>query len=156
MKKFAANYMVSDGGQLLKNGIVITDDDGFVAELIDTRGDLDEMDRLIFLNGILLPECLYFRNLQEEMKNDQEDLPGQFILQLMSRLDQLSANQIFDIAQQVQFQFPDRTIAEIFIAIYSFLDTYFIRKKSSGLFLIIGSDLVPLHFTERSRLKKIV
>ena len=54
MKKLAANYVISDSGEILKNGIILAEDEGSVLEYIDTEGDLQEIARLEFHNGILL------------------------------------------------------------------------------------------------------
>ncbi|MBL7972728.1 MAG: hypothetical protein JNL03_14510, partial [Prolixibacteraceae bacterium] len=61
MKKFAANYVISESGDLLKNSILIAEDDGTVLEYIDTKGNLQEMARLTFLNGILLSGFSFVR-----------------------------------------------------------------------------------------------
>lgn len=55
MKKFSANYILLPGKRILKNGIIITDDDGRIIEVIDTKGQLREIASLEFHNGVIVP-----------------------------------------------------------------------------------------------------
>ena len=56
MKKYSAHYVFPLVSDPLKNGIVVIDDNGFFHELIDTEGQVNEVDRLEFHSGILIPE----------------------------------------------------------------------------------------------------
>ena len=55
MRKIAASYIMPVSSPLLKNGIVVIDDEGVVLEIIDTGGRLKESSRLEFYNGLLTP-----------------------------------------------------------------------------------------------------
>ncbi len=153
MNKFAANYVLSGTGELLKNGILIANDDGTVVEIIDTKGDLDEMAQLIFHNGILIANNLYIR--ENKITPEKNEL-SQFISLKISNYLQLSVYELIDIAKQTQVEFPELTIIQIFTTIISLLNAYFSRGKKAGVFLLIHSDLVGLHLKPQSRLKQIL
>lgn len=55
MKKISATYIFPGNQPLLKNGILICDDDGTVVDLIDTDGQLREEAGLEHYNGVLVP-----------------------------------------------------------------------------------------------------
>lgn len=153
MKKFAANFILSESGELLKNGILVANDDGTVVEIIDTKGDLDEMAQLIFHNGILIANNLYIRgNTIIPEKNEL----SQFISLKICNSLQLAVPELIDIAKQTQVEFLELTIIQIFKAIVSLLNVHFSSKKKTGVFLLIHSDLVGLHLKPQSRLKQIL
>lgn len=55
MRKIAANYIFPVSQDPLKNGILITEDDGTVLDVINTGGDIRESENLEFYNGIITP-----------------------------------------------------------------------------------------------------
>jgi aminodeoxyfutalosine deaminase len=55
MRKIAANYVFPVSQKPLKNGIIVIDDKGVIIDLIDTHGNLPEIENLEFYNGILVP-----------------------------------------------------------------------------------------------------
>jgi aminodeoxyfutalosine deaminase len=55
VRKIAATYIVSGNQPPLKYGILICEDDGTVAEVVDTGGKLHEQAGLEFYSGILVP-----------------------------------------------------------------------------------------------------
>ncbi|UCG28009.1 MAG: amidohydrolase family protein, partial [Bacteroidales bacterium] len=55
MRKLAANYIYPISQKPLKNGILIMNEDGSVLDIIDSGGNLREMENLEFYNGILVP-----------------------------------------------------------------------------------------------------
>lgn len=153
MKKFAANYVISESGSLLKNGILIANDDGTVAEIIDTKGDLDEMAQLTFHNGILMANDLYSKKGEV---NSLENELSQFVNLKVSSFPQLTVFKIIDIAKQTQAEFPELKISEIIKTIFSLLNSYFNKERQSGVFLLVHSDLIRLQFKPQSRLKRIL
>jgi len=70
VKKFSAHYVFPLVSAPLKNGIIVIDDNGFIAELIDTGGQMPEISRLEFYNGILIPEieCLSVKELLKKQE----------------------------------------------------------------------------------------
>lgn len=55
MRRLSANYIFTNSGKPLKNGVVELSDDGIITNVIDTGGDLHEIANLEFYNGILIP-----------------------------------------------------------------------------------------------------
>jgi hypothetical protein len=153
MKKFAANYILSESGLLLKNGILIADDDGNVIKIIDTKGDLDETAQLVFLNGILIVNNLYIRKKSLDFAEDELT---QFVSLKINGHQQLSTAELIEIAKQIQAEFSNLKTPEITNSIYSLLNSSFNKEKQTGVFLLINSDLIGLHFKPQSKLKRIV
>lgn len=55
MKRFAAQYIITNTGPLLKRSVVTTDDDGTIISIENNEGDLNEKHSTEFYNGILIP-----------------------------------------------------------------------------------------------------
>jgi hypothetical protein len=158
MKKFAANYLISETGAFLKNGIVVLNDDGEVQEIVDTGGDLQEMAQLTFLNGILIPNFRLVKVLSESKQVNNDVSVQSLITRLADGLTEISLHHWIEISVQVQKQFPNKTIPEIFGAMNAELQTSlgYSKQNISGLFLLKGIDLVNMNFTSGIRLKKIL
>jgi cytosine/adenosine deaminase-related metal-dependent hydrolase len=55
MKRFSAQYIITNSSPLLKRAIVTTEDDGTVISIEDTAGELKEKHSIEFHNGIIIP-----------------------------------------------------------------------------------------------------
>jgi cytosine/adenosine deaminase-related metal-dependent hydrolase len=55
MRSFAAQYIITNNGPLLKRAVVTVDDDGTVLAIEDTGGDLKERQSVEYHNGIIIP-----------------------------------------------------------------------------------------------------
>jgi cytosine/adenosine deaminase-related metal-dependent hydrolase len=55
MKRFAAQYIITNKGPLLKRSVVTTEDDGTIIRIENKEGDLNEEHSTEFFNGILIP-----------------------------------------------------------------------------------------------------
>lgn len=55
MRKISATYIISNVGIPLKNGILILNDDNSVAQLIDRKGSVKEIQNLEYYSGVLVP-----------------------------------------------------------------------------------------------------
>jgi hypothetical protein len=55
MRKISASYIISNVGNPLKNGILVLNDDNSVAELIDRKGSVKEIQDLEYYSGVLVP-----------------------------------------------------------------------------------------------------
>jgi aminodeoxyfutalosine deaminase len=55
MKRFSAQYIITNSGPPLKRAIINTEDDGTVINIEDTLGELREKHSLEFYNGIIIP-----------------------------------------------------------------------------------------------------
>ncbi len=156
MRKFAANYLVADTGNYLKNGIVVAGEDGFVLEYIDTKGDLREIAQLTFFNGILMAACTFIKTKAADFGSIQpfESLT----MNLLTGSNQFSLSELIELGKQIQLQFPELKIPEIMNGMNEVLFTTggFTKENIAGINLLTGVDLVNLHFTSKSRLKKIL
>ena len=55
MKRFAAQYIITNSGPPLKRAVITTADDGTIISIEDTAGDLKEKHSTEFHNGIIIP-----------------------------------------------------------------------------------------------------
>ena len=55
MKRFSAQYIITNSGPPLKRAIITTEDDGTIINIEDTLGDLKEKHSVEFYNGIIIP-----------------------------------------------------------------------------------------------------
>lgn len=55
MKRFSAQYVITNSGPMLRRAIVTTGDDGEIISVEDTGGRLSELHSLEFYNGIIIP-----------------------------------------------------------------------------------------------------
>lgn len=55
MKRFSAQYIITNISAPLKRGIITTEDDGTIISIEDTSGDLLESASVEFYNGIIIP-----------------------------------------------------------------------------------------------------
>lgn len=55
MKKFSAQYIITNSGPALKRGIITVDNEGRILGVDDTKGNLKETHSVEFFNGIIVP-----------------------------------------------------------------------------------------------------
>ena len=55
MKRFAAQYIITNSGPPLKRSVVTTEDDGTIISVEDKEGNLNEEHSIEFYNGIIVP-----------------------------------------------------------------------------------------------------
>ena len=55
MRKLSAHYIFTGTGTVLIKGIITLSDDGTVIDIIDTKGELDEMANVEFYSGVIIP-----------------------------------------------------------------------------------------------------
>ncbi len=55
MRKIAATYIFTPDSQLLKNHVLICEDDGTIIDLISTNSKIEEQSGLEYYSGILVP-----------------------------------------------------------------------------------------------------
>ncbi len=55
MRKIAANYIITNAGQKLKDSYLEISDEGVITNIVDTKGALREVAGLEFYNGVLVP-----------------------------------------------------------------------------------------------------
>jgi hypothetical protein len=158
MRKFAANYLVSEDGVYFKNGILVAGEDGFAIKYIDTKGDLREAEQLIFYNGILMAGYLFSKTNETSTDSESDQSFKSFVFQFVTGATKLSIQNLIDLGKQVQVQFPEMKIPEIMNKIKEVLLTNggFTKENIPGIFLLTVVDLPELQFTSKSQLKKIL
>lgn len=158
MKKFAAHYLLTDTGVLLKNGIAVTGEDGFVAEYIDNRGQIQELEQMIFHSGLLLGAFELEKQQVPVINPLTEDMFQFQLLHFPANSNQLSLHQLVDTGKEMQKQFPQMTIPDLLNSMLTVLITHagYVKKPVPGLYLLTKLEMQGLHFTPASRLKKIL
>ncbi len=147
MKKLAANFLISESDNFLKNGILLAEDNGTALSFIDTSGDLNEIAQLTFHNGILIAGQIFTR------LNTEDQPPIHHIIQ---DKEQLSLSDLIELAKEHQLLYPEKTIPEIWSALNADLALSYRKENAAGIFLLIGCDLPAFRFTAKSRLKKLL
>ena len=84
MRKISASYIISNVGVPLKNGILILNDDNSVADLIDRKGSVKEIQNLEYYSGVLVPG---FVDVFTFLSWPQYDLPQQINSKDLSGLE---------------------------------------------------------------------
>lgn len=155
MRKFAAHYLLNDTGLLLKNGIAQVEDNGTI-QFVDTKGELQEMERLVFHSGLLF-RAFEFRKVSNSITRLPPFETTYPLLRQVTDKDLLTPNEVIDLARQLQVQCPQMNIPQIIRHIEQVLQAASFEKKTiPGLYLLSALDLGSLRFTEKTRLKKIV
>jgi hypothetical protein len=157
MRKFTANYLISDSGDFLKNGIVVSEDDGTVLQYIDTSGDLKEIAGLSFHNGILIGG-LNFSRPNESIRTSYPKHPVfEVFIKLFWGLSSISIRDFVEFGKQIQKKFPEMKIPEIMkeLSDILLLNAGFRKEKVPGIYLLTGTDLPQLRFKPITKLKRI-
>ncbi len=87
MKLFSANYIFPVNSVPIKNGIIVLDDNNYVVEIIDPKGDCLELESMEFHNGIIVPgfvntHChLELSHLKNKLGNVNKGIAG-FVSQI--------------------------------------------------------------------------
>lgn len=55
MRKISANYIFPVTSAPLKNGILILDEKNYIVDIIDTKGEIKEIQNLEFYSGVIIP-----------------------------------------------------------------------------------------------------
>ncbi len=98
MKRFSAQYIITNSGEILKRGVISTDDNGLIISVEDTGGALQERHSTEFYDGIIIPgfvnchchlELSHMRGVISErtglgsfiseVRNSREELPEQIV-----------------------------------------------------------------------------
>lgn len=158
MKKLAANYVLSESGNLLKNGILVAEDDGSVLEYTDTKGYLQEMAQLTFHNGILMANFCFVRVRETMQVFDHDNRFHSIFLPELAAKNEISVLNWLEICKQVSGAFPNLVITEIFREITSLIcaEGGFRKEYTPGVYLLTGADLLVLKLTKNVRLKRIL
>lgn len=154
MKKFAAHYLLTNTGLLLKNGMAVAQDDGTI-HFIDTKGELTEAERMIFHSGLLISAFEFIKSKKFTLPSGTVNKPKLFYPLINKEL--ITLNEVIDLAEQHQDQFPEMNILQLLNQTEQALQSAsFVKNTIPGLYLLSGIDAKNLHFTLRTRLKKVI
>lgn len=154
MTKFAAHYLFTHSGQLLKNGIALLDNNRTI-QFIDTRDELTEIEQLIFHSGLMMGAFEFIK--QDDLTNSNALEPSLALFNPIIKKDHLSFKEVIGLTRQLQDSFPDENIPDLLQKIEQvLLSNAFVKKNLAALYLLSGLDMKNLRFTERTKLKKVV
>ncbi len=71
MQKVSAHYVFPVCRPPIRHGIVVTDQEGVVREVLDPGEEVREIARTVFFNGVLVPGFVIFLGLEGEMLTEQ-------------------------------------------------------------------------------------
>ena len=98
MRKISANYIFDGLGNFYKNGILHVGDNGEILDLIDTKGNVKEENKLEFYNGIVTPGFINAHCHIElsSLKNKIPEKKGltNFINKIVKQKTELNKNEI--------------------------------------------------------------
>ena len=174
-RRFSANYVYTNTGEPIRNGIVGVDNEGVVVEIIDHKLGTREYSRTLFLNGVIVPEFINSPILSK-LPNLLERLPqgGElkaFLSSIKSQVpeSQATANwQSLSTFNQIQIilqHFPELTFGEVLkwgtlegakaLGLDGELGSIELGKKP-GLNLIAPFNYGDMKPTDRSKFKKLL
>src|SRR6056297_924607 len=76
MRRISANYILPVTSQPIKNGMLELEENGCIHQIIDPGKNFNEISRLEFYNGILIPGFVNTYSHLEMCLLDQEFTPG--------------------------------------------------------------------------------
>lgn len=158
MKKFAAHYLLTHTGEVLKNGIAVVGGDGYIMEYIDTKGHIQEQEQMIFHSGMLTGAFDLVKGYHLSDNSFAKDSFSLQVVQSAADSQRLSFTQLVESGRQLQQQFPEMDVPALLNTMIRVLisDAGYVKEPQAGIFLFTGLDLKTLHFTAQSRLKKIL
>ena len=134
MRKLSAHYIFTGTGTVLIKGIITLSDDGTVIDIIDTKGELDEMANVEFYSGVIIPgfvnahchlELSHLRNVFPE----KTGLPG--FLKNVVEHRHVEDDKVIDEARKADFEMWKNGI--VAVGDVSNTDTTFHLKSKSRI-----------------------
>lgn len=173
--RLSANYVFTNTGEPIRNGVVGVDGYGVVVEIIDHKNETKELSRTIFRNGVIIPGFVNSPILSE-LKNLMGKLPqgegtDTFLSSIYSHSPELDVNdywQSLSTFNQIQIilnHFPLLSFGEVLkwatiegakaLGLDGELGSIELGKKP-GLNLIAPFDFVAAKPKESSRVRILI
>jgi cytosine/adenosine deaminase-related metal-dependent hydrolase len=135
MRKLSAHYIITGVGVILTKGIIILDNDGTVLEIVDTKGELNEMANVEFYNGVLIPgfvnaHCHLELSHLKAISPEKTGLPG-FLKNVIQHRN-IEQDKVIEEAQKADFELWKNGI--VAVGDISNTDTTFQVKSTSKIF----------------------
>jgi cytosine/adenosine deaminase-related metal-dependent hydrolase len=163
MRKFSAQYIFTNTGQVLKRGLITTEDDGTITRIDETGGKLTETGSTEFYNGIIIPgfiNCHCHLELSH-MKNTIP--PGNGLAEFIRGIRNQRAGSSAEIATAIQKADNEMSSSGIVLCadICNTSDTFDIKLQSGIRYLNlievfgIDPDRAPMRLNEAERLAEL-
>ena len=103
MKRFSAQYIFTNNGPPLKRGIVSVNDDGTIASVENSGGNLTERESVEFHNGIIIPgfvncHCHLELSHMKDLIHPKEGL-SEFLKNFRDKREEGTENMLFSMAK---------------------------------------------------------
>ncbi len=146
MRKLSAHYIVTGTGAVLAKGIIILSDDGLVTDIIDTKGELDEMANIEFYSGVLIPgfvnaHCHLELSHLHKVFPEKTGLPG-FLKNVVEHRN-LEENKVIDEARKADFELYKNGI----VAVGDISNTYTTFQLKSESKIVYHTFIEALGFS---------
>ena len=164
MKKYAAHWLFSGNSSPIQKGIVEVDRLGKISQVIQPKGDLQEMAALEFHNGIICPG---FINLFEHYTATEffAFFPELEKFEELITFPPSTDQELLKWMKAIHGQQKELKLENL-IRIFCFESAKIANKlqtlgtiepgKQPGLYLIYNMDYQNLRLTENSKLKKLI
>lgn len=136
MKRFSAQYIITNSGPLLKRSVITTEDDGTIINIENKKGDLNEEHSTEFYNGIIIPGFVNC-HCHLELSHMKDSVPkglglGSFIEHVInSRDDKKESSYSASTADKYMFKEGIVLCADI----CNTSDTFNLKKESPIVYL---------------------
>ena len=115
MRKISSSYIFDGKGNLFKNGILVLDKENKIIDLIDTRGEVNEIQDLEYYNGIICPgfinaHCHLELSYLKGIISKSDNLTG-FIKQMILKREQNYSNVYEEIEKADREMFLNGIVA---------------------------------------------
>lgn len=90
MRKISANFIYTCNDNILKNGIIVLDNNNTIVDIIDTKGKISEIAGLEYYNGAIVPgfvnahSHIELAHMKGTIEKTEEGLPG-FLKQIIAK-----------------------------------------------------------------------
>jgi aminodeoxyfutalosine deaminase len=146
MKRFTAQFIITNSGPALKRGIITTEDDGTITCVEETAGDLKERHSTEFYNGIIIPgfvNCHCHLELSHmKGSTSKGNGLGSFIEEIRSNRNRNSEKILASAFSADKYMFSEGIV--LCADVCNTSDTFNIKKESSiryiNLIEVFGLD----------------
>ena len=96
MRKIAASYIFPIVSAPLKQGILIISESGKIIDIIDTQGNLTELLKLEYYNGIIVPRFIDNNGIEEGIADLMDNVKTQLTFSEIKKLTNIALHEILE------------------------------------------------------------